>query len=214
MKILLFVLISGLFCVAFASGGQTATPGKDETYLTNEERAKAIKLLRDSEKEFLDMVSNITDEQWVYKPALNRWSVGEVAQHIMLTEGLLFGTMERALASPENPEWKAKTGGKNEFLERVLVSRERRAQAPEPIRPLQKISRADVMSRFKEGRAKTLKFIEETKLPMKAHTVDHPFPVFSTLNAYQWLIYIPLHNLRHNQQIAEVKASANFPKGK
>lgn len=212
MKTLFFIFVSGLFCAAFASGGQNAMTGKDESYLTAEERAKAVKLLKDSEKEFLDMVSKLTDEQWAYKPALNRWSVGEVAQHIMLTEGLLFGAMERALASPVNPDWKAKTGGKNEFLERVLVSRERRAQAPEPIRPLQKISRADVMSRFKEARAKTLKFIEETKLPMKAHTVDHPFPVFSTLNAYQWMIYIPLHNLRHNQQIAEVKASQGFPK--
>ena len=58
----------------------------------------------------------------------------------------------------------------------------------------------------------TLKFAEETELPLKAHTFDHPFPIFSTLNAYQWLIYIPLHNVRHNKQIAEVRANANFPK--
>lgn len=28
-------------------------------------------------------------------------------------------------------------------------------------------------------------------------------PVFNMLNAYQWLLYIPLHNVRHNRQIAE-----------
>jgi len=49
-------------------------------------------------------------------------------------------------------------------------------------------------------------------VPLKEHTVDHPFPVFGTLNAYQWLIYVPLHNMRHDQQIAEVKASPGFPK--
>jgi hypothetical protein len=48
-------------------------------------------------------------------------------------------------------------------------------------------------------------------LALKEHTADHPFAVFGTLNAYQWLIYIPLHNIRHNQQIAEVKASAGYP---
>jgi hypothetical protein len=48
-------------------------------------------------------------------------------------------------------------------------------------------------------------------VPLKEHTVDHPFPIFGTLNAYQWLIYIPLHNMRHDQQIAEVKASPGFP---
>ena len=47
---------------------------------------------------------------------------------------------------------------------------------------------------------------------MNSHTADHIFPVFNTLSAYQWLVYIPLHNFRHNQQIEEVKAHANFPK--
>ena len=74
------------------------------------------------------------------------------------------------------------------------------------------MSRADIMTLLKDGRAKSLKFIETTDLPLKAHTLDHPFPVFGTLNAYQWLIYIPLHNMRHDQQIAEVKASPGFPK--
>ena len=47
---------------------------------------------------------------------------------------------------------------------------------------------------------------------MKDHTTEHPFPVFNTLNAYQWLVYIPMHNLRHDLQIAEVKASPGYPK--
>ena len=138
--------------------------------------------------------------------------MAEVAEHIYLAEGLLFASMEKALASKPNPDWEAKTRGKTEFLERVMVSRDRKAQAPESIVPQGKLTRAEIMSRFKETRAKTLKFAEQTDLPLKAHTLDHPFPVFNTLNAYQWLIYIPLHNLRHNQQIAEVKASPGFPK--
>jgi hypothetical protein len=32
------------------------------------------------------------------------------------------------------------------------------------------------------------------------------------LNAYQWLIYLPLHTERHDKQIAEVKASPGYPK--
>ena len=68
-----------------------------------------------------------------------------------------------------------------------------------------------MIAKLKEARAKSLKFAEETKLPLKAHTLDHPFPVFNTLNAYQWLIYIPLHNIRHNKQIEEVKSDPNFP---
>ena len=68
------------------------------------------------------------------------------------------------------------------------------------------------MTLFKESRAKSLKFIETTDLPLKAHTLDHPFPIFGTLNAYQWFIYIPEHNFRHNKQIAEIMSNAAFPK--
>jgi hypothetical protein len=40
----------------------------------------------------------------------------------------------------------------------------------------------------------------------------HPFPVFRTLNAYQWLLLIAHHLKRHNRQIEEVKATPGYPK--
>jgi uncharacterized damage-inducible protein DinB len=180
--------------------------------MTTEERAKAIKLLKDSQQETLEALEKLSDEQLKFKAAPGKWSILEVAEHIMLAEGLLFGAVERALASQPNPEWETKTKGKTEFLEKAIVSRERKVQAPESIVPSGKLSRTELIAKYKEARAKTLKFAEETQLAVKSHTLDHPFPVFSTLNAYQWLIYVPLHNMRHNQQIAEVKANPNFPK--
>lgn len=189
-------------CVCFA-GDATITPA---------ERAHAIQLLKDSEKEFLALIDGLSDAQWTFKSAPDRWSVGETAEHIMLADARLFGGVQRSLASPANPDWEAKTRGKSEFLEKVLVDRSHKAQAPEPIQPHAEISREEIITRYKEDRATVIKFIEETDLPLKEYTADHPFPIFGTLNAYQWTIYIPLHNLRHNQQIAEIKASAGFPK--
>jgi hypothetical protein len=179
--------------------------------ITSAERAHALQLLQDSQKEFLALVDGLTDAQWNYKPAPDRWSVGETAEHIVLADAFLYGSFEKALASPPNPDWEAKTRGKTEFLEKVMVDRSHKAQAPEPIQPHGKLSREEVIQRYKQARAREIKFIEETDVPLKEHTFDHPFPVFGTLNAYQWLIYLPLHNLRHDQQIAEVKATPGFP---
>ncbi len=80
-----------------------------------------------------------------------------------------------------------------------MVDRSHKAVAPEKIRP-QGLPRDEVVRRYQELRAKTLAFAQETDAPLKEHTTEHPFPVFNTLNAYQWLLYIPLHNLRHDQQ--------------
>ena len=190
----------------------TAMAADSEAQMTPAERAKIVKLLEETRKELLDAVEKLTDEQWNYKPAPERWSVAETAEHILLTERLLFGTVQKALAAPPNPEWKTRTAGKDEFIERVLPDRSRKAEAPAAVRPAGKISREQIIREFKEARERTLQFTRETDRALREHTQEHPFPVFNTLNAYQWLIYIPLHNRRHDLQIAEVKADKGFPK--
>jgi hypothetical protein len=188
-----------------------ASLASEDPNMTAEDRAKVVKLLNDSHKQTLDLMEGLSEEQLKFKSAPEKWSVLEVAEHIYLAEGLLFGAVEKALAEKQNPDWEAKTKGKTEFLKRVMVSRDRKATAPESIVPSGKLTRDELIAKLKEARAKSLKFAEETKLPLKAHTLDHPFPVFNTLNAYQWLIYIPLHNIRHNKQIEEVKSDPKFP---
>jgi hypothetical protein len=206
-RIVRFTFVLALCC------GLGPVLAADETgKLSQEERAKAIQWMKDSHGETLAALEGLTEAQLKFKPSPERWSVLEVAEHISMAEGLLFGAMERALQAPPNPEWEAKTKGKTQYLEDVLAGRKGKASAPENIVPTGKLSRDEVIAKLKEGRTKSLKFIETTEQPLKAHTLDHPIPVFGTLNAYQWLIYIPLHNMRHNKQIAEVKADPNFPK--
>ena len=203
LPLLLLLMFSPLVNLRAADAASAA--------VTPQERAHLVKLLKDSEAEYLAAIENVSDEQWKWKPAPDRWSVGETAEHILLAESLLFGAAQRAIQSPANPDWQAKTAGKTEFIEKVMPDRSHKATAPEQLHP-QGLSKAEVIRRFKEVRAQTIQFAETTQVPLKEHTLDHPFPVFGTLNAYQWLIYIPLHNMRHDQQIAEVKATAGYPK--
>lgn len=203
------ILLALLLCpvLTFAQAGEQ----KGSPTMSKEDRAKVLKLLTDSQQETLDLLKGLSDAQWNYKAAPEKWSVGEVAEHIWLAEGLLFGAMENALKTPENPQWEEQTKGKNERVVQILTNRAGKAQAPETIKPTGK-SRAEIMKGLEEARAKTLKFATETQAAMNSHTLKHPFPVFGVLTAYQWLIYIPAHNIRHNQQIAEVKASTGYPK--
>lgn len=211
MKSMLAILVCTFLFSTLASAFSNPTPGDGK--ITPEERAKAIKMLHDSENEFLGYVEKLSDAQWNFRPAPFKWTVGETAEHIALAEGLLFSAVERALASPVNPDWETKTAKKEAILDNVLAARQGKANAPEPIQPLKrKMSRAEIMTLFKESRAKSYKFIETTDAPLKAHTFDHPFPIFGTLNAYQWFLYIPAHNLRHNKQIAEIMSNPAFPK--
>src|SRR5215469_7837526 len=117
---------------------------------TAKERAHLIKLLQDSEKEYLSYVENVSEAQWNWKPRPDRWSVGETAEHILLAEGRLFSVMERAVAAPPNPDGEKSTAGKTELLERALLDRRHKAVSPESIRP-KGLSQAEVIRRFKEA---------------------------------------------------------------
>jgi hypothetical protein len=181
-------------------------------HMTAEERMKVIGYLEESRKEFLAAIDGVTAEQWKWKPAPERWSVGETAEHIVLAEALLFGNVQKAIASPPNPAWEEKTKGKTEFIERVMAPRLGKATAPEPIVPSGRMTQAQVRETFLKQRVEIEKFARETEVALKEYTVEHPFAVFNTLNAYQWLIYAPLHTERHDKQIAEVKATQGYPK--
>lgn len=174
-----------------------------ETSLSAEERAHLIELLHQSQTEFLDLISHLTDAQWIAVPAPGGWSVQQTAEHLVMGEALMLARVEHALARPPDPDWEAQDARKTKFLHRVLPDRSVKATAPEPLRPCQNWSRAETIARYQEGRRRTLDFVAQLDRPVKDRTARHPFPVFDMLNVHHWLLYIPLHNTRHNQQIAE-----------
>lgn len=205
-----------LFPVVTAAAAITAMSRRSlaasDPRITDEERAKLVKYLRDSQTEFLGLLQGVSEAQWKWKPGPDRWSVGECAEHISIAEGFLFALAERAMAGPVDPEWETKTKGKTEFLERVLPDRTRKVQAPEPLNPGGiTMTRDQVIAKFNEARAKTIQFAQTTQLPLREHITPGPFAALDPLNAYHFVLYIPLHNLRHDKQIAEVKATAGYP---
>jgi len=180
-----------------------------DPHMTKEERANALQWMEESRAEFLAALDGLTDAQWKWKPAPDRWSVGEVAEHVVLAEAGQFANVKKCIATPD-PDWEAKSKGKTERLVAVLAPRLGRAQAAEAIVPKGAMTQAEVREQFLKLRAEIVKFAAESDAPLKQGIVDNPF--FGPLNGYQWLIYAPLHTMRHDKQIAEVKATLGYPK--
>jgi hypothetical protein len=182
-----------------------------DPHMTAAERTKVLGWLEQSQKEFLAAIDNVSDAQWKWKPAPERWSVAEVAEHVVLAERGQFSNVKVALATPAAEDWEQKTRGKTEMIEMVMAPRLGKATAPEPLVPGGKMTQAQVRAQFLAPRAEMLKFAQETDAALKEHVAKHPMPMFDPLNAYQWLIYAPLHTMRHDKQIAEVKATPGYP---
>ena len=80
--------------------------------MTEEEREHAVKLLRESSDGLLALVGPMTDVQWTYREQDDRWSVGELVEHLGVVERNLFDQVKGALEEPANPNWREATAGK------------------------------------------------------------------------------------------------------
>ena len=94
---------------SFTAAAQPA----QETTMTAAERAEVIELLQKSEQELEKAIAGLTDAQWSFKPGPDRWSVGEVVEHIVLADALLFETAITSLDSAANAKWEGTLGKTN-----------------------------------------------------------------------------------------------------
>ncbi len=174
-------------------------------------RARLLDHLATTRALFLDSVAGLSEEQLRFKPAEDRWSIAEVAEHIAVSEEFIRGTVEGFLASPAIPELLAEAGGKVDTVLTFIVDRSQQFQAPEPVQPTARFATlAETLRFFNEERAKTVALAERTA-GLEAHAREHP--AFGPLDAYGWLYFLSGHTERHTLQIEEVKADPAFPAG-
>jgi hypothetical protein len=186
-------------------------PGVGQT-LSQKEREQGVAELEGSRKVFLDATSGLSEAQWNFKPAPDRWSIAECAEHIGVTETFILNLItEQALKGPAEPEKRALVQGKDSSLMTMVVDRTAKFKAPEAIQPARRwTTSGEITKNVLESRARTIEFVSTTQADLRDHFMDHP--VFKTLDTYQWMLLTSGHMRRHTAQILEVKADPNFPK--
>lgn len=204
--ILSFLMFCLFACSALA---QTVQP---TTTLTPEERESALKLFQTTHDNFIKSISGLSQKQWTFKPAPDRWSVAEVAEHITVSETTIMGLIQqRLMQSPAAHDKRAQVKGKDELILQRMPDRSHKAQAPEILRPTGRwATEADLTKAFEDARKANMEYVRTTNDDLRDHFYDHP--AFGTLDGYQWLIVLASHSGRHTAQIEEVKADPNFPK--
>jgi hypothetical protein len=200
---------SGIAALAIALALAPAAPKAAE--VSAQDRAKLVDYLTKMRDQVLAESSKLTDAQWNFKQGPDRWSVGQVVEHLALAESYMFDLQQKAISGPAaTPEQQAATKDKDAMIMKAIPDRTRKAQAPEPLQPGARLGdRAAVLKAFKDRRAKTIEYARKTKDDLRAHVGDSPL---GPLDGYQWLLFMAAHSERHLAQIKEVKADAQFPR--
>ncbi|NDD64925.1 MAG: DinB family protein [Acidobacteria bacterium] len=159
---------------------------------------------------FQPAVTGLSADQESFRPAADRWSIAEIAEHVALVNRNFLRIVSRlhqqALEQGAGP---AQPIAQPQLLAVADPNRERRVEAPERVRPVGAQPIADSLI----GMQETARAFREIQPQLEA--VDLSGPTFphrlGELNACQWLVLLGEHQTRHLDQIAEVKASPGYP---
>jgi hypothetical protein len=198
--------LAGVLIALLLMAGAAAAPAQE---ITQAEKDKALQYLETTKKNILEATKGLSEAQWNFKSAPDRWSVAQVMEHIAAAEDFIRGMLkEKVMMAPAgDPGRDAKKT--DEAVMMMVPDRTTKAQAPEPLVPSNRFGSPEgSLKHFAESRATTEDFLKTTT-GLRDHVMDSPL---GKLDGYEFVLFIAGHSERHTKQINEVKADPNFPK--
>ena len=201
-------LRGGALILLVALAGAASAKAQD---VSQADKDRALQYLESTKKGVLDATKGLSEAQWNFKPAPDRWSLAQVMEHLAAAEDMLRGmTQEQVMKSPAvavRDEMEIKKA--DEGVLAMVPDRSHKVQAPEPLQPTNRFgSSAAAQKHFAESRIATEEYLKNAT-ELRAHVGDSPM---GKLDGYEWILLIAAHSERHTKQILEVKADPNFPK--
>lgn len=174
------------------------------------DRDKLVQHLNGTRDKFLKSVEGLSEAQWNYKAAPDKWSVAECAEHIAASETLIRDAVTKSLAAPATKDALKQKKVTDEMIVTMVPDRSRKFNAPEPLVPTNRFGGpAAAVESFKKEREETLRLAASGDKDFRKYAAPHP--AFGMLDAHEWLLFLSAHTERHTLQIEEVKSMDGFP---
>jgi hypothetical protein len=176
--------------------------------LTSEERNFLLTQLEKSSHTVQGALEGVSVSQWKFKPAPDRWSIAECAEHIATadTAMFMFGTSQLLKMSPPADAVRRRD---NSVLA-ATTDRTTKVKTAEFLEPKGKYAdKTAVLDAFLKTRALISEYVKSTQEDLRVHGFQGPA---GYVDGYQFLLALSAHGERHAAQIAEVKADARYPK--
>ena len=198
--------VAGMMITLLLVAGATLASAQE---VTQAEKDRALQYLETTKKGVLEAMKGLSEAQWNFKPAPDRWSVAQVTEHIAAAEDFLrMLAKEKVMLAPAGEAGRdvSKT---DETVMAMVPDRTHKAQAPEPLVPTNRFGSPEgSIKHFVASRVTTEDFLKSTA-GMRDHVMESPM---GKLDAYEFVLLVAAHSERHTKQINEVKSDPNFPK--
>jgi uncharacterized damage-inducible protein DinB len=162
--------------------------------------------LAQERRDLLDVASTVPDERWQTRPAEDRWSVSEIFEHLYRVERGAAAVVAKRIAKaraeghPPETETSSVLGTFDEFRVSHLSGK---LVAPELVTPTENPDRETAERQLTESRAALLAAMEQGD-GLALGAIRHTHLRFGELDLYQWILFVAVHERRHEAQLREV----------
>lgn len=184
--------------------------------LTAQELDQARLFLQQTQSYVVGATKGLSEAQWKFKPAPDRWSIAENLDHIVIVQERVLGPILDQLANAPAPPADRDHKSVDAIVIHQFPTRLAKFQAPEFVRPLDQIAPVEVLNRLRTNYARLVDRLESTP-GLRQHALEAP-PLkavsngaFELMDGYQWILASAAHTDRHTQQMLEVMADPGYP---
>jgi len=170
--------------------------------LADDDRKQLLDHLYKTRQLLVDTLSGLTPAQLKFKPADDKWSILECAEHLVLAEPFLMDRAEKGA-----PAAGKKSGASDADVLEGWGTVQNKVKAPPVLTPNGRWpTAAAVLKEFDARRARTIQFVATTEEDLRGNLCC------GGMEVYQQLLGLSAHVTRHVTQMNAVKSDAKFPK--
>lgn len=173
--------------------------------LTDAERELAVTEMTNTHDHLLSALEGLSPEQLNFKSDASSWSIAECAEHIALSEEMIFAMFQGTLQTPADPTKRSEVKVSDEQLIAMITDRSTKVKTPSGKFGSHE---ATVDEFITKGKAH-IDYVKDTEEDLRNRYQQLPF---GTIDAFQVLLFMSAHTERHVLQMEEVKTNENLPK--
>ncbi len=142
--------------------------------LSAADKERGMQYLETTKKNIVEATKGLSEAQWNFKAAPDRWSVAETMEHIAAAEDLIRGMIVEQGHESSRGEPGRDLKKTDDAVVAMIPDRSHKAQAPEPLKPTNRYGTPEeAVKHFLESRAETEEFLKNTP-GLREHVSDSP----------------------------------------
>ncbi|NND71198.1 MAG: DinB family protein [Rhodothermales bacterium] len=159
--------------------------------------------------EFMATLEGLTDEQLNFREAEDRWSILEIAEHIVKADEATAMALAAMVEAGPNPEIAPDSSLTAMQISMMMSDRSQKFQAPDEFVPEGRFTSAeDAMAAF-DANHQVFKDASMSDHDLGSHYMPHP--AIGVINASNWIAFSTAHGQRHIDQMVQVKTHDAYP---